>query len=175
LALRSTCTPCAGSCSAVPSLHPRGRNSRCSIWCRASHCTDSPRGHTCLFRAALPWRGSFRPGTCARRRFHGEMQRSGLNTLTGRCVLAEDTDETDCRQRRFGAAGLTADVHSADWLVHSVDTGPDTSSVLLLLSRFSTRAPASGALCSGRAARSPVCYCRCVRCAPVGCPFQGGS
>jgi hypothetical protein len=122
LALRSTCTPCAGSCSAVPSLHPRGRNSRCSIWCRASHCTDSPRGHTCLFRAALPWRGSFRPGTCARRRFHGEMQRSGLNTLTGRCVLAEDTDETDCRQRRFGAAGLTADVHSADWLVHSVDT-----------------------------------------------------
>jgi hypothetical protein len=95
LALRSTCTPRAGSCSAAPSLHPRGRNSRCSIWCRASHCTDSPRGHTCLFRAALPWRGSFRPGTCARRRFHGEMQRSGLNTLTARCVLAEDTDETD--------------------------------------------------------------------------------
>jgi hypothetical protein len=27
-----------------------------------------------------------------------------------------------CRQQRLGAAGLTADVHSADWLVHSVDT-----------------------------------------------------
>jgi hypothetical protein len=84
---RSICTPRAGNCSAAPSSHPHVRNNHCSIWCRASRCTGSPRVHTCLFRVALPFRAPFRQlGNLGAQPFCGDAT-LGPEHLNGRCAF----------------------------------------------------------------------------------------
>jgi hypothetical protein len=110
---RSICTPRAGNCSAAPSSHPHVRNNHCSIWCRASRCTGSPRVHTCLFRVALPFRAPFRQlGNLGAQPFCGDAT-LGPEHLNGRCAFI-------LRRSRLSTAGLTADVHSGRRLVHSL-------------------------------------------------------